>query len=71
MKILFFPENSCNPCFYATVQRFRLVDCYTVTFNSPGYDIKRPGKYLFSIKFISSFSSNSCSDKEGLVNRIN
>ena len=30
----------CLKCF---VNDFRL--CYTVTCNSPGYDIKRPGKY--------------------------
>ena len=35
MKMLYFPRNSsniffCDPCFYATVQTFRLLDCYTV-----------------------------------------
>ena len=69
----------CDPCFHATVQKFRLLYfCYTVTCNSPGHNIKRPGKYLFSIKFISSLSINSCyhsndkgcSDTEGLANRM-
>ena len=41
--------------FYATIQKFRLLDCYTVICNSPGYDIKRVCYvlYLFSRKFIS------------------
>ena len=51
-----------DPCFYVTVQKFRLLDCHTVTRNSPLHDIKRPDKYLFSRKFISSltriFTSN-------------
>ena len=51
-----------DPCFYVTVQKFRLLDCHTVTRNSPLHYIKRPDKYLFSRKFISSltriFTSN-------------
>ena len=31
----------CDPCFYALAKKFHL-----------GHEIKRPGKYLFSIKLI-------------------
>ena len=31
--------------FYATIQKFRLLDCYTVICNSPGYDIKSSVTY--------------------------
>ena len=56
MKI--FPINStilCDPCFYASVQKFRLADCHTVTCNNSEHDIKRPGKCLFSVSFISGW----------------
>ena len=54
MKNLYFPLIFfCDLCFYAPVQKFRLLDCCAVTCNNPGYDIERPGKYFFSIKFIS------------------
>ena len=46
MKILYFPKNSylfCDPGFYATVQKFRLLDYVTVACNSQ-HDIKGPGK---------------------------
>ena len=66
-------------CFYGTVKKFRLLDCYTVTCNSPGPDNRRSDKYLFSIKFNLSLCINSCfysndnqcSDTERLSNRIN
>ena len=53
---LLFSQFFYDPCFYVTVQKFRLLDCYTVTCNSPWHDIKRSGKYLFSIKFILSLT---------------
>ena len=34
------------------MQKFRLPLCYTATCNSPGDDIKRPVKYLFSSSFL-------------------
>ena len=63
IKIFYFPKQFFRDiCFYITVQRFRLFNCYTVTCNSPWNDIKKPGKRLFSIMFISSltgiFTSN-------------
>ena len=54
MKILDFFQQFLY-FFYATIQKFRLPLCYTATCNSPGYDIKRPVKYLFSMKFISGW----------------
>ena len=49
MKIFYFANNSSNsffgdPCFHATLQMFRLVDCHNVTCRNPERDIKRPGK---------------------------
>ena len=40
MKIFYFPNNSSNfffgdPCFHATLQKFRLVDCHNVTCRNP------------------------------------
>ena len=57
MKNLYFSSKIhlafffCDPCFYATLQKFRPL----VTCNNPGHDIKRPRKNLFSIKFISGW----------------
>ena len=73
-KQKYVEEGVCN-C--PGVQTARL--CYTVTGNSPGHDIKRHYKYLFSIKLILSSTINSCyhfNDKgssgiEGLANRTN
>ena len=59
MKILYIPKNSSNILSVilvsTTVQKFRLRLCYTITCNSPGHGIKKPVKYLFSMKFISGW----------------
>ena len=34
----------CGPCFYVTLEKFRLLDYVIVTCNSPGHDIKRSEK---------------------------
>ena len=49
MRVVYFLKNFlfCDTCFYATVQKFRLLYCYTVTCNMPDYDIKSPGKVRF------------------------
>ena len=76
MKILYFPKNSylfCDPGFYATVQKFRLLDYVTVACNSR-HDIKGPGKSWFSKTFINSCcysNGRRRSDIEGLAHRIN
>ena len=33
IPLIFF----CDPCFYATGQKFKPLDCYTVTWNNPGH----------------------------------
>ena len=60
MKVLHFLKNSsiffCGPCFYVTAKKFKTARlCYTVTCNSPGDDIERPVKYVFSMRFISGW----------------
>ena len=58
MKILYFPENAS---LFSTILVFNYLEvstaklCYTVTCNSPGHGIKRPLKYLFSMKFTSGW----------------
>ena len=43
MENFYFPLDFCDPCFYATVQKFRLLDYVILLYASPWHHIKKPG----------------------------
>ena len=67
-KILLFFRSSLFLCNCPEVQTARFY--YTVTCNNPSYNIKGPGKYLFSLRFISGWITMKIVNYELIMKNI-